>query len=141
MNEKQILLQILDLLKKNFEKFDFKKELPGVGSKKQLVYYYNSKNEMWTPYKHKELTIRKALAYYFSNAPENLELDGWSPLRINEKGELIVENLDTILTKNTEIDTVLDLMKTAIDAIKLQTDKLSFEGANNVLNVHETAPT
>ncbi|MBA7495609.1 hypothetical protein ES702_06198 [subsurface metagenome] len=141
MNEKQILLQILDLLKKNFEKFNFKKELPGVGSKKQLVYYYNSKNKMWTPFKHEELTIRKALGYYFANTPESLELDGWSPLRINEKGELVVENLDNIITKNTEIDTVLDLIKTAVDAIKLQTDKLAFTGANSTLIVHETVPT
>jgi len=139
--EKQTLLQILDLLKKNFQKFEFKKEIPGVSSKKQLVYYYNESTKTWTPFKHRELTIRKALGYYFASAPENLVLDGFSPIRINKKGELIVENLDGILTKNTEIDTVLDLIKTAVDAIKLQTDKLAFEGANSVLNVHETTPT
>jgi len=138
MNEKEILLQILDLLKKNFAKFEFKKELPGVSSKKNLVYYYKSSQDRWTPFKHPELTIRKALAYYFSNTPVDLDLSGWSPLRINEKGELIVENLDTILAKNTEIDVVLDLIKTAIDAIKLQTDKLQFTAQNN-LKVQETA--
>lgn len=137
MKENQILLQILDLLKKEFVKFEFKKEIPGISSKKNLVYYYNSSTDTWSPFKHPELTIRKALAYYFSSTPSDLDLDGWSPLRINEKGELIVENLDTILAKNTEIDVVLDLMKTAIDAIKLQTDKLQFTAQNN-LKVQET---
>ncbi len=139
MNEKEILLQILDLLKKRFAKFEFKKELPGIDSKKQLIYYYNSKTNVWTPFEHDELTIRKALGYYFATAPEVLDLSGWSPLRINEKGELIAENLDNILAKNTELDVTLDLIKTAIDAIKLQTDKLTFD-VGNILKVHESTP-
>lgn len=159
---KKILLKILNLLEKNFEKFEFKKELPGVDSKKNLVYYYNSSTDRWTPYQHPELTIRKALAYYFENTPENLESDGWSPLRVNKYGNLsmnpkiryypstppplttlgdyvlTIDASQRLLVYDFNVISRIETLTTSINEIKTQIDKLQFTAQNN-LKVQETA--
>jgi len=103
---------------------------------KNLVVVYDFRSKSWIPFKSVIENHAKLHGRYFSTTPTILtEIEeAWSPLRVDSAGKLIVADISTIKDD-------IALIKADIIAIKAQTDKLTFTGANDVLTVHETAPT
>ena len=131
MTVEEKIEELLNLLKKiftpekNLQLFDT-----------NYAYIYDFKEAKWVIFKPSLENVSKLHGHYFSSSPASLTAkeDGWSPLRIDSSGNLIVSDVSTIKDD-------IALIKADIVDIKGQTDNLQFEGTNKVLKVHETAPT
>lgn len=143
MSEEQKIISLLSEIKSLLCKTIKQEKIPVERFDKTLVYFYNFTNKQWESYKFKKEILTKLLGFYHSSTPTALTSmeEGYSPIRINSAGKLIVNtdsDISDILTQLETTDAVIDLIKTAIDAIKLQTDKLLFTAGGN-LRTQETA--
>lgn len=140
------------------------KKIPFAKFDKTLLYYYDYERSQWNPIKVDDMIIRKMAGYYHATLPTALtvEEEGWSPIRITKEGHLKIsgnarfyptppsdltilgdyslkmDNTQRLYVRDTVINDTLILIRTAIDAIKAQTDKLQFTAQNN-LKTQETA--
>ena len=132
IDELMNLLKKIFMQKKNLQLFDT-----------NYAYIFDSKESKWVIFKPTLENVSKLHGHYFSSSPDTLtpKEDGWSPLRIDSSGNLIVSDISTIKDDLALIKADIDTMNTAIGLIQAQTDLLVFEGTNSVLKVHETAPT
>lgn len=125
IDELMTLLKKIFMQEKNLQLFDT-----------NYAYIYDFKASKWVIFKPMLENVSKLHGHYFSSSPITLTAkeDGWSPIRIDASGKLIVSEVSTIKDD-------IALIKADIVDIKAQTDKLTFSGTNDVLSVHETAPT
>lgn len=86
--------------------------------------YYNELTKRWAPLT--SATISEALikARYYAVNPDALTLLSDNPLRTT--------NIQELMVKDTDLETKLELVRVIENAIKLQTDKLQFDGSNNL---------
>jgi len=79
--------------------------------------YYNELTKKWMPITSSAMTAEALKSRYYPTPPDALSELSDNPLRSNDSQHLLVNDV---------------LNKVNLDAIKLQTDKLQFDGSNNL---------
>lgn len=125
--KKSRIENLLEQILFRLEVLTTKELIPQIDKKKNLSFLYDLVNLRWTSFRPIQLNNMRLFGCYYNSAPTQLSAieEGWNPLTTTSKSELKVSNAD-LLAKNIELKTVLD-------AIQGQTDKLTFTG--NDLNV------
>jgi len=114
--EQKLIINLLSGINTKLDKMVKQEKIPVERFDKTLVYFYNFSNSQWESYKFKKELLTKLLGFYHSSTPTALSSieEGYSPIRINSAGKLIV-NTDTdisdILTQLGTTDAVIDLIK------------------------------
>lgn len=83
--------------------------------------YYNELAQKWMPITSATMTESLVKSRYYPTAPDVLTELSDNPMRSNESQHLLINDV---------------LSKVVLDAIKLQTDKLTFDGSNNLKCVY-----
>lgn len=90
--------------------------------------YYNELTQKWTPITATTMTEALSKARYYPTPPDALTELSDNPMRSTDSQELMVNDTD-LLAK-------LELVRIINNAIKTQTDKLQFDGSNNLKCVY-----